>query len=194
MYRIIEYEMEKIFKKIDHQFGHASLTEIVDYLQGQHKAILEKEIPALDQIFQDAMNVHNQRYIRKIEPLLEVFNFFKTEIKNHFKREEEILFPYVRKMEIYEQKGGEKPQIPFKHIENPISRIEYDHDRLEHELLGKIRYLASDYSLPVDASENLKKLYSKLQEVESSIIEHRHLETEVLFPRAIKLELSVIHK
>jgi regulator of cell morphogenesis and NO signaling len=186
--------MDKTFKKLDHQFDHASLTELVDYLQGQHKKVLEKEIPEIDELFKNAATIQNEKFIKKIEPLADIFKFFKTEIENHFKREEGILFPYVRKMEIYEQKGGEKPQIPFKHLENPISRIEFDHDRLEHELLAKIRYLASDYKLPADASEIFQSLYSSLHNLESSIVEHRHLETEVLFPRAIKLELSVIYK
>ncbi|MEN6384222.1 MAG: hemerythrin domain-containing protein [Phycisphaerales bacterium] len=186
--------MEKTFVKLDRKFEHASLTEIVDYLQAEHKIILENKIPEIDKLFEETMEVENKKYIRKMEPLKNIFDFFKTEVRNHFNREEGILFPYVRKMEIYEQKGGDKPHMPFKNLENPISRIEFDHDKLEHELLGRIRVLASDYMMPEDAADVLKSLYSKLHELESLITEHRHIETAVLFPRAIRLELSVMHK
>lgn len=147
----------------------------------------------LHQLLQQVLQIDSRTHGPMLNSLNEIYNSFIPEIKNHFKREEKILFSYICKMDAFQKGLGPKPDIPFKHIENPISQIEYDHDRFEHQLLLKIRQLTCDYKIPPDASDKLKALFEGLKNLESEIIIHRHLETDLLFPKAIKLELSIMH-
>ena len=62
----------------------------------------------------------------------------------------------------------------------------------EHEQAGEdleiIRKLTSDYQLPPDACNSYTILYKKLEEYENDLHDHVHLENNILFPKAIKLE------
>ena len=62
----------------------------------------------------------------------------------------------------------------------------------EHETVGEIlrrlQAVTSGYALPPDACTSFQALYSGLRKLESDLHRHIHLENNVLFPRAIRLE------
>ena len=75
----------------------------------------------------------------------------------------------------------------FGTVQNPISVME-----MEHEMVGKnmeeIRMLTNNYSLPEDACASYNLLYRLLAEFEDDLHTHIHLENNILFPKALKLE------
>ena len=62
----------------------------------------------------------------------------------------------------------------------------------EHEQVGgdfeTIRTLTSNYQLPADACSSYTILFKKLEEYENDLHRHVHLESNILFPKAIQLE------
>jgi regulator of cell morphogenesis and NO signaling len=62
----------------------------------------------------------------------------------------------------------------------------------EHEAVGKnleqIRQLSNNYALPQDACASYSLLYKMLEEFEGDLFIHIHLENNILFPKALKLE------
>ena len=62
----------------------------------------------------------------------------------------------------------------------------------EHESAGggmeEIRQLSDDYTPPEDACTSYRVLYAKLQEFEQDLHQHVHLESNILFPKAIQME------
>ena len=63
---------------------------------------------------------------------------------------------------------------------------------MEHETVAKnfdrIRTLSKNYTVPEDACATYSLLYNKLAEFENDLHTHVHLENNILFPKAIKLE------
>ena len=65
----------------------------------------------------------------------------------------------------------------------------------EHESAGNamnmIKELSNNYSVPADACNTFKALYSELKEFEEDLHKHIHLENNILFPKSIELETEM---
>jgi len=103
------------------------------------------------------------------------------------KKEEIILFPYIKKILNLKEKGGYVTRPPFGTVNNPIRMME-----TEHELVGnifkEIDKLTNNYTPPDSACNTFKALYAKLEEFENDLHQHIHLENNILHPKAIQLE------
>lgn len=175
----------------DNKWSDASLVEIVHFLEERHRVINQEKMPRLQKLIDEALQDTKQDRKDIIKSLLEVFNAFKLEKIDHIEREEKILFSYIINLDVYKRSDGAKPQIPESSIENPISQIEYDHEKIEHLLLDSMREIASACLSVSKSAENLKSLCDCMQDIESEFVEHMRLEKEILFPKAIELELSI---
>lgn len=61
---------------------------------------------------------------------------------------------------------------------------------LDLEDVAKIREITKDFHLPEYACVTYRALMSGLQELEQDLHMHIHLENNVLFPRALRLEAA----
>jgi regulator of cell morphogenesis and NO signaling len=66
----------------------------------------------------------------------------------------------------------------------------------EHDVAGalvsQIREASSAYKPPADACASYQALYRDLQEFEADLHQHVHLENNILFPRAVDIEATVL--
>ena len=75
----------------------------------------------------------------------------------------------------------------FGTVQNPIRMTEIEHQHMSDAFVA-IRALSSGYVPPVDASTTYRLVYDELRAFESDLHRHVHLENNVLFPRAVRLE------
>lgn len=75
----------------------------------------------------------------------------------------------------------------FGTVKNPISIMEHEHDRAG-EIFRTIARLTDNYTPPSDACSTYKVTFSMLNEFEKDLHLHIHLENNILFPEALKLE------
>lgn len=68
-----------------------------------------------------------------------------------------------------------------------IEQMEAEHEHAGDEL-RTLRQLTKDYVLPIGACNSYTYLFQKLEEFESDLFQHIHLENNILFPKAIALE------
>lgn len=68
-----------------------------------------------------------------------------------------------------------------------MKEIETEHDVVGRQL-EELRKLSSNYTLPDDACASYTLLFRLLDEFEDDIHLHIHLENNILFPKALKLE------
>jgi hypothetical protein len=94
----------------------------------------------------------------------------------HTRREELILFPAIAECEAT---GGET--VPFCCIEDPIARIEHEHESTSR-VLAQMRQFTRDYTIPVQAGNTHRALFAALIELETDLHQHIHLENNILFP------------
>lgn len=98
------------------------------------------------------------------------------------KKEEAILFPYIKKL-------GDNlcTEVKFNNIQDAVWVMERDHD-VAGDLMKEIRALSDNYTPPVNACNSYKLFYYKLEEFENDLHRHVHLENNILFPKAIEIE------
>ncbi len=101
-------------------------------------------------------------------------------------KEEQVLFPYIAKLEIARRAGQPAPPAFFGPVRNPIARMLADHND-SGEAMANIRKLSSGYRPPADACPTYRALYNGLAEFERDLHRHVHLENNILFVRALEM-------
>ena len=72
-------------------------------------------------------------------------------------------------------------------MRNPIRQMEHEHEAAG-TALARLREISGGYALPADACVSYAALYEGLQALEADLHEHIHLENNILFPAAVRLE------
>jgi regulator of cell morphogenesis and NO signaling len=159
---------------------------LADYIEKKHhRYVVEKTaeiLPYLDKI----CRVHGERHPELFE-INEHFNKTAGELAMHMKKEELILFPFVRKLAQAKQEGSNVVAPPFGTVQNPIEAMMQEHTN-EGDRFRKIEELSNNYTPPQDACNTYGVTLGLLKEFEQDLHLHIHLENNILFPKAIELE------
>ncbi len=129
---------------------------------------------------------HGEKHpeIGEIERLFRVVG---KELIMHMQKEEQILFPYIEKLEKSVNGNGVLEPPFFQTVRNPIHAMMKEHDAAGDQV-EQIRKLSLDYMSPAGACASYAALYQGLEEFEADLHLHVHLENNVLFPRAVEME------
>ncbi len=167
----------------------SALTELADHIERRHHTFMKEQLPRLAGLMSTVLEAHGPRHGSMLSLVQDVYNSLKLEIEEHLMKEEQILFPFIRRIDKYAQEGGERPESDCGSVQNPIHQMEHEHDNVGRAL-ARMRELTSDYSLPDDACNTFRALYEGLEALERDLHEHIHLENNILFPKAIGLEIA----
>jgi regulator of cell morphogenesis and NO signaling len=91
------------------------------------------------------------------------------ELEVHMKKEELILFPAMMRS----ASGG---------LGAPVAEMRHDHDD-QGVHLRKLEAITNGYALPAEACRSWQALYRGTAKLADDLMEHIHLENNVLFPR-----------
>ena len=159
---------------------------LADYIEKKHhRYVVEKtaEIkPYLDKI----CRVHGERHPELLE-IREHFYVTAGELAQHMKKEELILFPFVRQMADAKHEGSKIAAPHFGTVQNPIAMMMHEHTA-EGDRFRKIEELSNDYTPPQNACNTYRVTFALLKEFEADLHLHIHLENNILFPKAVELE------
>lgn len=159
---------------------------LVDYIEKKHHRYVEEKIPELKQYLKKLCKVHGERH-PELHEISQHFNLTAGELTMHMKKEELILFPWIRKMVKVLQQGETLDRPHFGSVKNPIAAMMQEHEN-EGERFMLIAALSADYTPPADACNTYRVAFSLLQEFENDLHRHIHLENNILFPKAEELE------
>ncbi len=157
-----------------------------DHIEKKHHRYVEKSIPALKQFLEKLCKVHGENHPELFE-IYEQFSLAAGELAAHMKKEELILFPYIRKIATAKNSNASYELPPFGSVQNPINIMMSEHDT-EGERFRKIAELSNNYSTPADGCTTYKVAFNLLKEFEEDLHLHIHLENNILFPKSIELE------
>jgi len=159
---------------------------LADYIEKTHHRYVEEKTQVLLPFLDKLCSVHGSNH-PELFKINELFKGCATELAKHMKKEELILFPFIKKMV---QASIDKETIqkaPFGSVENPIAMMMEEHDT-EGERFRKIASLSNNYTPPEDACNTYRVTFAMLNEFEQDLHKHIHLESNILFPKAIALE------
>ncbi|WP_418639391.1 iron-sulfur cluster repair di-iron protein [Winogradskyella sp.] len=159
---------------------------LAEYIEKKHHRYVEEKTPVLQQFLDKLCRVHGERH-PELFKINELFTASAGELASHMKKEELILFPFIKKMvnAKLEDQTVQSPQ--FGTVENPIAMMMEEHDN-EGARFREIDALTNNYTPPADACNTYKVTFAMLEEFEKDLHLHIHLENNILFPEAIKLE------
>jgi regulator of cell morphogenesis and NO signaling len=168
-----------------HDFNSWNLSFLSDYIVNVHHAYVKQNIPILADLSQKVAD-HHGKTNPELGTIRDKVDELVSELKVHLKKEETILFPYIKQLESSKSDGSIAPHS-FDSVKQPISVMEHDH-AIVGDLADEIRILSGNYTLPAYACNSYSLLYKKLEEFENDLHLHIHLENNILFPKAIEME------
>jgi regulator of cell morphogenesis and NO signaling len=163
---------------------------LADFIENTHHSFVRQALPAIYEYTTKIARVHGGSHPELLE-VATIFACIAAELEDHMRKEEKILFPYIRTLSRAKHGKEELQGSPFGSVENPIRMME-----MEHESAGvgleKIRAITGDYNLPADACTTYRLAFQALQEFEADLHQHIHLENNILFPKAKELEEQLL--
>ena len=167
-------------------YNDFSLDFLADYIVNMHHSYVKKSVPDLRDYAAKVAKVHGNLHPELLE-INKLTQEVCDEMTEHMGKEENVLFTYIKKMVVADESGIPVPGTKSNLIENEINTMES-----EHEVVGKnmekIRELSNNYTLPEDSCASYAFLFKSLEDFENDLHIHIHLENNILFPKAVKLE------
>ena len=170
----------------------ASMSALIQHIVGTHHTFTRDELPRIEKLMNKVCSVHGERHPELLQ-LKPVFLALKQELEPHLFKEEQILFPYLTKLEAAITGAGLAPMSCFGTVQNPVRMMNLEHEAAG-DLLKEMRTITNDYAAPADACMSYQTLYQALTEFEADLHQHIHLENNLLFPKAIAAEKEFIEQ
>ena len=163
-----------------------SLAELIAHIEQTHHTFVRREIPQIEKLLEKVHGKHGENH-PELGHIRSVFRGLGQELMMHLMKEENILFPYIERME--ESVLQHEPILPppFGTVANPVRMMEHEHDSAGNALRA-IRAASNEFTPPPDACVSYQTLYTALMAFEADLHLHIHLENNILFPRAIAME------
>lgn len=154
-----------------------SLTHLIDHIVNTHHLYLQREMPQISDYVTKILRVHGIAH-SELAKVHKLFHLLKLELEQHLITEEEILFPLIKE---YEKNPTDQMLEKIKTVTN---NIESEHEQAG-DIIKELRKITNQYERPADACTSFQLAYQKLEEMESDIFQHIHLENNILHPRLL---------
>jgi regulator of cell morphogenesis and NO signaling len=182
------FEAEFQPKRLD--VGRVDLGVLVDYLQRSHRYYLDVMLPELTHLLLH-LQALNQGSFPLLHALPAFWRAYRMELHSHFRREDEGLFPYVKKL----QHRVQHPLFAFYTVDlqnYDLNAFQEDHHDETKELV-EIREIILLSNTHDELPFPYRILLNKLALFERDLKVHSRLEDEVLIPqlKAIETQLKL---
>jgi regulator of cell morphogenesis and NO signaling len=167
-------------------FQNWDLGFLSDYIVNTHHRYVRENTQFILELAQKVARVHGEVHPELIK-VAELFERVGTDLTMHMVKEERMLFPFIKELAQVANSGGLLPSANFRKISEPIRVMDAEHEQVGGDF-ETIREITSNYQLPEGACSSYTILFKNLEEYENDLHRHVHLESNILFPRAIQLE------
>jgi len=165
-------------------FREMNADQLIGYILSHHHFYVQQAIPQISMHIDRVVEKHGDTYpgMRAVQRL---FSEVQAELFPHMMKEEKILFPRIREIELAST-GHHKAEHPDEWIESPIAVMELEHEKAG-QLMASIREITGQYTPPETACTTHRLCLAELKAFEKDLHRHVHLENNVLFPLAERL-------
>ena len=146
-----------------------SPAELIDYILRRFHEQHRQDVPELIRLARRVEQVHADRSDCPAG-LADHLEIMFQELLSHMMKEEQVLFPML-----LAGSNGE--------AQSPISLMRLEHDQ-HGDALARLESLTNDITAPADACNTWSALYAGLARLREDLMQHIHLENNVLFLNA----------
>jgi regulator of cell morphogenesis and NO signaling len=166
-----------------------SIGRLVQHIVRIHHQCVRRELPRLYEMAHELASKGNDfdPQLKNIEALL---NELRADMLAHIQKEEQVLFSFIYQMDQESTVASPLPRAGFRSISNSNAMMMHEHESAKH-IMAEIRRITTDFEVPEGACATHAALFAGLRAFEKDLKQHLHLESDVLFPRAIKLEAEL---
>jgi len=162
------------------------LDRVIDHIVTNHHSYVRRQI-AVIQAYVDKLAAKKSERFPAMRQIAEGWTALAEELARHLDKEEAILFPAIRALFQASAEGEALPRTPFGTIQNPVRVMELEHVHAGNGM-WQVRQLTNNYQPPADACVTWRACYAELEAFERDLHLHVHLENNILFPAAARLE------
>ncbi|QQE78852.1 iron-sulfur cluster repair di-iron protein [Alicyclobacillus sp. SO9] len=161
----------------------APFHQLVDHVVNTHHAYLHQELPVLSQLTTKILRVHGENHGDTLLQVHRLFHSLKMELEEHLIKEETGVFPLIKKYE-----ANPSAELLDKTIKLN-EELNAEHDNAGN-LIKEIRKVTEGFTVPADGCRTYERTFRKLEELETDLFKHIHLENNILFVRLEALQAS----
>lgn len=141
---------------------------LIDHIQKRYHEVHRQQFPELIELSRKVETVH-VNHPKVPGGLALTLQQVRGEMEVHMKKEELILFPAMRRQ-------------AADRISEPLREMRHEHN--DHATyLDQIERLTDDITAPEGACRTWQALYAGLAQFKADLMEHIHIENNILFPR-----------
>lgn len=172
-----------------------SLDLLATYIVQNHHQYVKRALPELESLADKVFARHGVNHPELTE-VRDLVHTLSKDLQAHMYHEEHVLFPAIHALVKECARILPEPDSATRtmHNLNPVVvTLEEEHDVAGH-CLHRLREVTQHFSLPADACTAFTSLYQRLQEFESDLHLHVHLENNLLFPKTLALQARQLEK
>ena len=166
----------------DQDYAGWTLTHLINHIKAIHHAYVRANTAQNAAYARKIAAVHGDAH-PELAQVAAACDSMATELTAHLEREEEVVFPAIKRAEAAGRAGSAPEARDAEAIARGVEALVREHDEVG-AALHEIRDLAMGYGLPADACATYVLTYQRLQTFEADLHKHVHLENNILFPRA----------
>ena len=151
-----------------HREAPERTAELIDHLRSRYHETHRSELAWLIPLAQKVERVHSAHPQAPVG-LANLLECIQADLEGHMSREEAILFPLME----------QNDEVVLAH---PIAQMRHEHD-VEARHLAALEHVTGGFTLPDGACNSWRALYTSAKKFSEDLVEHMHLENNVLFPR-----------
>lgn len=150
---------------------------LVDFIVQNHHGFVRKNTPEIEAFLDKVCDAHGKDCLELLY-IREHFLDLSEELASHMEKEELVLFPAIKRLESHATQDHPLSAT----IQAPLNAMEHEHV-VAGDLVKQIRSLSNNYTPPDFACPTFRITYKKLQEFDNDLMNHIHLENNILFER-----------
>ena len=142
--------------------------DLIAHLLTRYHTIHRSELEWLIPLAQKVERVHGGHAEAPIG-LTTLLQRIQDDLEEHMRKEELVHFPMMKRGDVIA-------------LDYPIAQMRREH-AVETQYLANLEHLTNGFAPPVGACNSWNALYVGLKKFAQDLVQHMHLENEVLFPR-----------
>jgi len=167
-----------------------SLEDLVTHIRVTHHVTTRNLLRSMHERLDVVATECDGPDIGRVEALRRTFAYFRDDLLAHLVGEERVVFPYVIAIEQAVEGRPPPPLAAFRSIASPI-RLMRNEQEMAQEALRRLEpaILAARPRGPSDHWDALEADFAALR---TDLAWHVHLEQDVVFPRAVEAEQTLL--
>ncbi len=176
---LLELQAASLGTSAEPRLRDLGVTQLIHHLLARYHEPAYVEFDRISAMVERVHAVHRDKAPEQLDALRVTWFELCDELVGHFRKEELVLFPLLEKLEAEHELhlGPELAQGPIAHM-----LTEHDHAGV---LLKRIRVVCENFVAPTYACATWRALWQGLAEFERELMQHIHIENDVLFPKIL---------